>query len=115
MAMFIIRNTGAPPSGVTVKLHRTTPAPVAERAGEVDWFCVGDPEAARRAGHVVVALHDGWYADDSGGGVVIYGPYWEIRDTHFSVREVAPDPLPAGAGGDAGADTVNVRKAIFGV
>ncbi len=33
-------------------------------------------------------VHDGWYADDTGGGVAIWGQgrHWEIRDTPFTVR-----------------------------
>jgi hypothetical protein len=81
----------------------------------VDWFCLGDAGAARSAGHNVVTLHDGWYADDTGGGVAIFGPYWEIRDTPFTVREVAPDPLPvAREGQGTEQNVVDVRKAIFG-
>ncbi len=110
MVMFIIRNAGQRPDGVEVKLRRRTPS----GAGEIDWFSLGDPEAARRAGHHVVALHDGWYADDTGGGVVIFGPYWEIRDTHFTVREIAPDPAPATPHENRAAEVINVRKAIFG-
>jgi hypothetical protein len=114
MVMFIIRNQGLRPPGVEVKLHRRTPELVANGAALVDWFALGDPEDARGAGHNVVALHDGWYADDTGGGVVIFGPYWEIRDTHFTVREVAPDPGPASPQQDLTAEIVNVRKALFG-
>lgn len=114
MVMFIVRNDGQQPVGVEVKLRRRAPAPVAREATRVDWFCLGDPEAARRAGHDVVALHDGWYADDTGGGVTIFGPYWEIRDTPFTVREAAPDPAPAAQSDDQPPEIVNVRKAIFG-
>jgi len=113
MPMFVIRNDGAVPAGQEVKLTRRTPAIVAADAACVDWFCLGDPEAARHAGHNVVALHDGWYADDAGGGVAIFGPYWEIRDTPFSVREAAPDPGLARQQ-HGGEEVVNVRKAIFG-
>ncbi|HUB11735.1 MAG TPA: hypothetical protein VMB34_07235 [Acetobacteraceae bacterium] len=113
MPIFIVRNDGHVPEGLEVKLRRRTPAIVAEQTDRVDWFCLGDPVAARHAGHAVVTLHDGWYADDSGGGVAIYGPYWEIRDTPFTVREVAPDPATPQQRGDA-AEIVNVRKAIFG-
>jgi len=114
MPMFIIRNDGTAPAGLEVKLRRRTPAVVAQDAACVDWFCLGDPESARRAGHAVVTLHDGWYTDDSGGGVAIFGPYWEIRDTPFSVREAAADPdLPVERQHNA-AEIVNVRKAIFG-
>jgi len=111
--MFIVRNTGQRPEGLEVKLRRRTPALATKAAEQVDWFCLGDAEAARRAGQDVVLLHDGWYADDTGGGVAIFGPYWEIRDTPFSVREAAPDPSPATQPHDAG-DIVNVRRAIFG-
>lgn len=111
--MFIVRNTGRQPEGLVVKLCRRTPSLVAKAADQVDWFCLGDADAARRAGHDVVLLHDGWYADDTGGGVTIFGPYWEIRDTPFSVREAAPDPPAAKEPPEAG-ETINVRKAIFG-
>jgi hypothetical protein len=113
MAMFIIRNTGQEPAGLAVKLRRRTPALVASTPEQVDWFCLGDAAAARQDGHDVVALHDGWYADDTGGGVTIFGPYWEIRDTPFTVREAAPDPVPA-AEPQSADEIVNVRKAIFG-
>lgn len=111
--MFIVRSTGQQPEGLEVKLGRRTPSLVATAADQVDWFCLGDAEAARRGGLDVVLLHDGWYADDTGGGVAVFGAYWEIRDTPFSVKEVAPDPSPATQPREAG-ETVNVRKAIFG-
>ena len=114
MVMFMIRNDGREPDDAEVKLRRRTPALVARGEALVDWFCVGDPDDARRAGHQVVALHDGWYADDAGGGVAIYGPYWEIRDTPFTVREAAPDPAPAAPVEGTASEIVNVRKAIFG-
>ncbi|HTB43019.1 MAG TPA: hypothetical protein VK741_05285 [Acetobacteraceae bacterium] len=114
MMMFLIRNDGRRPEGLEVKLRRRTPALVARGADLVDWFCLGDPEAARNAGHSVVMLHDGWYADDAGGGVTVFGPYWEIRDTPFTVREAAPDPASAARHDDQVAEIVNVRKAIFG-
>jgi len=114
MVMFVIRNNGRRPEAAAVKLRRRTPASVACGGDQIDWFCLGDPEAARRAGHDVVTLHDGWYADDTGGGVAIFGPYWEIRDTPFTVREVAPDPATAARHDDQAAEIVNVRKAIFG-
>ncbi|HEY3848384.1 MAG TPA: hypothetical protein VGL95_14855 [Acetobacteraceae bacterium] len=103
------------PEGVVMKLRRRSPAQVPHDAARVDWFCLGDPGAARDAGHNVVTLHDGWYADDTGGGVAIYGPYWEIRDTPFTVREAAPDPAPvAREGQTTEQNIVDVRKAIFG-
>ena len=107
--MFIIRNSGERPDGVEVKLQRRSPA-----ADGMDWFVLGDAEAARGAGHHVVALHDGWYADDAGGGVAVFGPYWEIRDTPFTVREVAPDPAARSQPADRENEMINVRKAIFG-
>jgi hypothetical protein len=112
--MFIIRNNGERPDGAEVKHQRRTPAQVARNTNFVDWFCRGDAEAARRAGHDVVALHDGWYADDAGGGVAIFGTYWEIRDTPFTVLEAAPDPPPSPRQEEQAPDIVNVRRAIFG-
>jgi hypothetical protein len=113
--MFVIRNDGRKPEGVVVKLRRRSPAQVSRDADLVDWFCLGDPGAARGAGHNVVTLHDGWYADDTGGGVAIFGPYWEIRDTPFTVRETAPDPASVARGGQGTEQNiVDVRKAIFG-
>jgi hypothetical protein len=114
MAMFVIRNEGQTPGGQQVKLRRRTPAIVSGGVQHVDWFCLGDPDVARRAGHNVVTLHDGWYADDTGGGVAIFGPYWEVRDTPFSVREAAPDPDLEPRRQNEPAEIVNVRKAIFG-
>jgi hypothetical protein len=107
--MFIIRNSGQQPEGFDVKQRRRTPG-----EDRIDWFVLGDPEAARAAGHAVVLLHDGWYSDDTGGGVAIYGAYWEIRGTHFTVREVAPDPAPAAGRESDTAEITNVRRAIFG-
>jgi hypothetical protein len=63
----------------------------------------------------VIPVHDGWYADDTGGGVAVFGQgkFWEVRDTPFSVKEadaavVAPSEAVDG-------EIVNVRGAIFGV
>ena len=112
--MFVVRNAGQRPEGLEVKLRRRTPVLVAKGDVRTDWFCLGDPDAARRDGHDVVTLHDGWYADDTGGGVTIFGPYWEIRDTPFSVKEAAPDPAPTGQEHGEAREIVNVRKAIFG-
>jgi hypothetical protein len=58
--------------------------------GGHDLFCVGDeeaPERLRAQGWNVVLLHDGWYADDEGGGVAVWGNgrYWEVRATPFDV------------------------------
>ena len=107
--MFIIRNTGERPFGVEVKGQRRSPG-----ADGVDWFVLGDAETARSTGHHVVMLHDGWYADDTGGGVAVFGPYWEIRDTPFTVREAAPDPAPLSKQHDRDSEVINVRRAIFG-
>lgn len=118
--MFIVRSDVDTPAveGVQVKISRKTPAIVANHAGTTDHFCVGAVEtiaALRAEGWDVVELRDGWYADDTGGGVGIsgHGRYWEIRDTPLSVKEaVGPADAPAGI---EGGDEVNVRKAIFGV
>jgi hypothetical protein len=120
--MFIIRSdTGAPAlAGVQVKTSRTTPEIVPNSAGKTDYFCVGKIEAiaALRAGGLdVIELRDGWYADDTGGGVGIsgHGRYWEIRDTPLTVKEaVGSFDTPASAEAN-GEEQINVRKAIFGV
>ncbi len=111
--MFIIRTDGDAPAetGFTIRLTRRTPAIAS--GGTRDFFCDGDPETAR--GCLVVPVHDGWYADDTGGGVAIWGQgrFWEISDTPFTVRETsagAPRNVNAAEG-----DVVNVRRAIFGV
>jgi len=105
--LFIIRNDGQRPGEFEIKLRRRSSG-----SDRVDWFVLGDPETAHCAGHHVVALHDGWYADDAGGGVAVFGPFWEIRDTPFTVREVAPDPEPPSREHDFGDDVVNIRGAI---
>jgi hypothetical protein len=115
--MFIVRGGGAAPAGAAIKVCRRTPAIIADAAGKTDWFCLGDEAAMaalRAAGREIVALGDGWYADDTGGGVAIWGQgrYWEIRDTPFTVKE-ACGPAAAAAPGTGG-DEVNVRGAIFG-
>jgi hypothetical protein len=107
-------------SSVRIALVRQTPSIVADETVQTDLFCVGDePEMdrLRERGWNVVALRDGWYADDGEGGVAIWGQglYWEVRDTPFSVKEAVG---PAGAASDAptGVDgeTVDVRRGIFG-
>jgi hypothetical protein len=113
--MFIIRTGGEQPSGTgfTIRLTRRTPALAS--AGTRDFFCDGDPVDAKSQHLNIVPVHDGWYADDTGGGVAIWGQgrFWEIRDTPFTVRETSADapPQPSVAEGDV----VNVRQAIFGV
>jgi hypothetical protein len=119
--MFIIRSGAGTPAGagVQVKSSRKTPDIVANSAGKTDYFCIGESETMaglRGDGLEVVELRDGWYADDTGGGIAIFGHgrYWEIRDTPLTVTE-AVGPADAPATGDANGDQVNVRKAIFGV
>lgn len=118
--MFILRSDGAAPpaGGIEVKLQRRTPQTAPNGAGKTDLFCLGDEAvmtALREQGWEVVALRDGWYADDHGGGVAIFGHgrYWEIRDTPFTVTEVCgpAGPQPPGPAGEQ----VEVRRAIFGV
>jgi hypothetical protein len=109
--MFVVRTDGVVPAGLVVKMRRRTPM-----AATTDLFCIGDAEAVRVQGLTVVPVHDGWYPDDTGGGVAIFGQgrFWEVRDTPFTVREtdgsVTPSDTAAGEG-----ETVNVRNAIFGV
>jgi hypothetical protein len=118
--MFIVRSDGDVPAlaGMQVKTTRRTPGIVHSGAGKTDYFCVGESEtmaALRAEGWDVVELRDGWYADDTGGGVGIsgHGRYWEIRDTPLTVKEaVGPADAPTTA---EGGEEVNVRKAIFGV
>ncbi len=113
--IFIVRTEAANIPQQEIKMVRQTPAIVPGSAGRVDYFCLGDPEAARTSGLPVDAVHDGWYADDHGGGMAIWGQgmFWEVRDTPFSVRQACgPASLPPGPGDDRNPD-VNVRQAIF--
>jgi hypothetical protein len=119
--MFLVRaaRDAPPPRSVEVKVTRKTPTIVRSGAGTADHFCVGNPAdvaALRAEGWEVVELRDGWYEDDHGGGIAIFGhgKYWEVRDTPFTVKEAA------GAGGESRSaggseEIVNVRGAIFGV
>lgn len=113
--MFIIRTVGETPSGTGfgIRLTRRTPAVVS--AGTRDFFCDGHPDAARSQRLNVVPVHDGWYADDAGGGVAVWGQgrFWEIRDTPFTVRETSAEG--PGESTTTDGEVVNVRKAIFGV
>ena len=90
--MFIIRGGERPEApGTQIKLSRATPPNVPDAEGKTDFFCVGEAEAMvalRAAGWTIVELHDGYYEDGAGGGVGIWGQgkYWEIRDTHFTVK-----------------------------
>ena len=119
--MFILRCEGDAPrlTGLQIKVGRRTPRIVPNSADKTDYFCTGESqtmEALRRDGWDVVELRDGWYADDSGGGVGIsgHGRYWEVRDTPLTVKEaVGPSVSPEAAA--ASGEQINVRKAIFGV
>jgi hypothetical protein len=113
--MFIIRTDGARPCGPGVSIRQTRRTPSLAAGGTHDFFCDGDPNAARAAGLNVVPVHDGWYADDTGGGVAVWGQgrFWEIRDTPFTVRE-SDAAAPMEAAGQT-PEIVNVRNAIFGV
>lgn len=113
--IFIVR--GAEPVFLSfpVKMVRRTPSILPDSAGKTDHFCLGDPAAADAAGLPVVRVHDGWYADDSGGGMAIWGQgmFWEVRPTPLTVAEAAgPEAWPQQA--DLAADgDINVRNAIF--
>jgi hypothetical protein len=122
--MFIVRANDhwracwPPDATAQIKLVRQTPGIVATEPGQTDLFCVGDEEQLnwfRERGWNVVALRDGWYADDGEGGVAIWGQglYWEVRDTPFSVKE-AVGPAGAVTSDDDGGETLDVRKGIFG-
>ena len=113
--MFIFRGLVGRMPPLEIKMMRNTPAIVPKSTGLTDYFCLGDAEAARTAGWIVVALHDGWYADDTGGGVAIWGQgqFWEVRDTPFSIKEACgPEAWPADASADR-SGMLNVRQAIF--
>jgi hypothetical protein len=121
--MFIVRSETRDVPPLDVRMVRLTPAVLPGSAGWIDFFCLGDPDAAQAVGWPVVRVHDGWYADDHGGGVAIWGQglFWEVRDTPFSVRQACgPDEGMAGppgphktADGSSDATTINVRQAIF--
>jgi hypothetical protein len=115
--MFIIRTSGEAPSGIGFAIRLTRRAPTLVASGRLDFFCDGDLEAAQGQGLNVVPVHDGWYADDAGGGVAIWGQgrFWEIRDTPFIVRESSNDAAIAATGAAEDGEMVNVRRAIFGV
>jgi hypothetical protein len=120
--MFIIRSAAGVPvlAGMQVKTSRKTPEIVPNAAGKTDYFCVGEiaaMTALRSEGLEVVELRDGWYVDDTGGGVAIsgHGRYWEIRDTPFTVKEAVGSVDTSAAAETNGGEQINVRKAIFGV
>lgn len=113
--IFIVRTeTGRIPP-LDIKMVRKTPAIVPDSSGQADYFCLGDPEAAKAAGLLVVQVHDGWYADDDTGGMAIWGQgmFWEVRDTPFTIKQACgPEAWPADLQHDRNA-VVNVRQAIF--
>jgi hypothetical protein len=122
--MFIVRAHGdwqacwPEDAGVRIGVVRRTPDLVAERPDQTDLFCIGEEAAAERLrdlGWTVVTLLDGWYADDSGGGVAIWGQgaFWEIRETPFSVKEAA-GPMGPATDCEHG-EALDVRRGIFGV
>jgi hypothetical protein len=115
--IFIIRTeagrTTIPPG--EIKMIRQTPAIVPDSTGRVDFFCFGDPEAASAAGLPVVPVHDGWYADDNGGGMAIWGQgvFWEVRGTPFTIKQACgPEAKPPDPKIARNAD-LNVRQAIY--
>lgn len=113
--IFIVRvNAGVAPP-LDIKMTRQTPAILPDSTGKIDFFCVGDAQAATTAGWPVVPVHDGWYADDRAGGVAIWGQgqFWEVRDTKFTVKEACgAEAWPAGSQPDQDAP-LNIRQAIF--
>jgi hypothetical protein len=120
--MFIVRSAGGKPDaiGVEIKVVRKTPPIVPNAAGKLDFFCVGEAAAIaslRAEGWEVVELRDGWYEDDSGGGIVIsgQGKYWEVRDTPFTVKEAVGPMAETASAGNGEGEVVNVRRAVFGV
>lgn len=113
--IFIVRTETGNSPPFDIKLARITPPSLAESAGRSDFFCLGDPEIARAANWPVVAVHDGWYADDVGGGMAIWGQgmFWEVRDTPFTIKEACgAEAWPAQTKPHQDSD-VNVRQAIF--
>jgi hypothetical protein len=69
-------------------VHSRKHPPLDER--ERDLFCVAaEPvlESLRDAGSAIVLLHDGWYPDEQGGGVAVWGHgrYWEVRSSPFDI------------------------------
>ncbi len=113
--IFIIRTGQGSAPNLEIKMTRRTPAILPNSAGHEDYFCRGDPEAATQAGWTVVPVHDGWYADDRGGGMAIWGQgmFWEVRDTPFTVRQASgPEDWPSKPLHPSEGE-LNVRQAIF--
>jgi hypothetical protein len=113
--IFIIRTEAGLVPPLDTKMVRQTPAIVPDNIGLQDYFCLGDPEAAKAMGWTVVPVHDGWYADDATGGMAIWGQgmFWEVRETPFTVKQACgPEAWPSGQKYDPDTE-VNVRQAIF--
>jgi hypothetical protein len=113
--IFIVRTDAGAVPPLDIKMVRQTPAIVPDNARRADFFCLGDPDAAKAAGWPVVPVHDGWYADDATGGMAIWGQgmFWEVRSTPFTVQQACgPEAWPADVKHDA-EGVVNVRQAIF--
>ncbi len=111
--IFIIRTDADGPPAFDVKMTRKTPVILPNSEGHTDYFCLGDPAAAAK--HPVVPVHDGWYADDAGGGMAIWGQgyFWEVRDTPLTIKQVCgPEAWPSSPKPDED-EAVNVRQAIF--
>jgi hypothetical protein len=113
--IFIVRTDAGRVPPLDAKMIRQTPSILPDSVGLKDYFCLGDPEAAKADGWTVVAVHDGWYADDRGGGMAIWGQglFWEVRETPFVVRQsCGPEAWPDNRTDDKDTD-LNVRQAIF--
>jgi hypothetical protein len=113
--IFIIRTEAGRVPPMDIKMVRLTPAIVPNSDGCVDFFCLGDPVAAQAAGWPVVLVHDGWYADDSTGGMAIWGQglFWEVRDTPFTIKQACgPEASPSKLTRSHDME-VNVRQAVF--
>ncbi len=85
--IFIVRTRDRTPTRGDVSIVHAREHP---SGLERDLFCVGDEallERLRDDGYSIVPLHDGWYADESGGGVAVWGNgrYGEVRSTPFDV------------------------------
>jgi hypothetical protein len=133
--IYIIRTWHGRIPPLDIKMVRQTPAILPDSAGQVDFFCLGDPDAAKTAGWPVIPVHDGWYADDRTGGMAIWGQglFWEVRATPFTISQACgPEAWPpkrqhdqaAATPGTAAHDTAahdtaahdtgaNIRQAIF--
>jgi hypothetical protein len=89
--LVIVRTTEPPPPGLDVQLVRRTPPIVRTADNQRDYFCLADDATIARLsadGWQVVSVHDGWYDDDTGGGVAVWGNarHFELRDTLFTLR-----------------------------